>query len=471
MYDILFVGAGVHGAFLACNLIARGWTTPARLALIDPWPAPLHMWRRNTARCGMRFLRSTSSHNMTDDFHALRGYARTRGYTEDHFLHPYSRPTLDLFNRHAEEILARSGVDRRLLRGRAVTLERAAPAGPRAAAQRAVAAQRPKEVERGVAAGNAPETGWIVHTDNGDVPARNVVLAVGRSEEPRFPDWATHLPTHAPVNHVFARPGTAAEGDPAGRGDRSEGGDSGAGHAAVRTDAASEEVGADNVTVVGGGISAVQTALSLAHGGRRVTLLSRHAIRVAHFDSDPCFMGPRCLSGFLALPTAAERLQAIRSARTPGTIPWDVAEGLDAALTAGTIQFIQDDVDGATMTGSALRLHLRGGGAHETDRVILATGFDPGPPRRELLAAISRDAGLPLNTEGYPAIDRFLRWERGFFVTSALAELELGPMAPNIYGAHAALRRILPALAGTEEAASRVLSPWNPLRESDRRAG
>ncbi len=458
MYDIVFIGAGIHGAFLACNLVARGWTTPERLALIDPWPAPLHLWHRNTARCGMRFLRSTSSHNMTDDFHALRGYARARGFTEDHFLQPYSRPTLELFNRHASEIIARSGVDRRLLKGRAMTVERAAPAG-RTAAQRGVAAKRPQRVERGVDTGNAPETGWIVHTDNGDVPARNVVLAVGRSEEPRFPDWAAQLPAHAPVNHVFARPGPTANGDPERRDDLSEGDASGAGHAARE------------ITVVGGGISAVQTALSLGDGGRRVTLLSRHPIRVAHFDSDPCFMGPRCLSGFLALPTAAERLQAIRSARTPGTIPWDVARGLNAAVEAGTIQFIQDDVDGATPRGSGLRLGLRGGGVHETDRVVLATGFDPGPPRRELLAAISGDAGLPLNSEGYPAIDRFLRWERGFFVTSALAELELGPMAPNIYGAHAALRRILPALSGTEDEASRLLSPWNPLRESERRAG
>ncbi|MFP4484498.1 MAG: FAD/NAD(P)-binding protein [Spirochaetaceae bacterium] len=418
MHDIVFIGAGIHGVFLACNLVARGWTTSERLALIDPWPAPLHLWRRNTAACGMRFLRSTSSHNMTDDFHALRRYARARGYTEDHFLQPYSRPTLELFNRHGEEVITLSGIDRRIVKGRAVTVE------PRGGDARAL------------------ERGWVVRTDNGDVAARRVALAVGRSEEPRIPDWARRLPPRAPVHHVFDTPGSATEGFRDG-----------------------------TVTIVGGGISAVQTALSLADGRRTVNLVSRHPVRVAHFDSDPCYMGPRCLGDFLALPTPAERLHAVGTARTPGTIPWDVAAGLDAARDAGAIRFIQDDVDGATMAGSALRLSLRRGDALATDRVVLATGFEPGPPERTLLAAIARDAGLPLNSEGYPAIDRFLRWSRGFFVASALAELELGPMAPNIYGAHAALRRILPALAGTGANATRLLSPWNPVRSFERRAG
>jgi uncharacterized NAD(P)/FAD-binding protein YdhS len=417
VYDIAIIGAGIHGSFLAANLVYRGLADSDRLVLIDPWGASLRLWRQNTERCGMRYLRSTSSHNMTDDFHALRSFARERGYSRSDFLQPYSRPALELFNHHADRILRETGVQDRIYRGRATVLE-------------------------------PHESGWLVHTGGDVIAAGIAILAFGRSEQLHVPAWARAPDVEQPdsesyravIRHIFSPARPPAEG----LGPRAR------------------------IVVVGAGVSGVQSALALAECIEEpVTLVTRHPITVAHFDSDPCFMGPRCLKDFLALSTAADRLAAIRAARSPGTIPWDVAESLDAAQHAGKVRIVQGEVLRATASDAGAELELRDSAERlRCDRVILATGFEPRPPSDGVVTATAEAAGLTLNAEGYPSLDRSLRWAKGLYVASALAELELGPMGPNIYGAHAASRRILPSLTGSE-GTKRVLFPWNPVRRID----
>lgn len=417
------IGAGIHGSFLAGALIRQQLIDPEKLILVDPWPAPLALWRTRTAQCGMQYLRSTSSHNMSPNFHALRSFAREEGYGTAHFLQPYARPSLELFNRHAEELIREADIPSRLLEGRVRTVERV-PAG------------------------------WRIRTENAEISTARIILAIGRMEQPHLPDWARRSLSESGdaaerILHLFGS-GTPAPAEGA------------------RVFAPAEEL-----TILGGGVSAVQAALAWSETGTgEVTLVSRHPLRVSHFDSDPCYMGPRCLADFLSLATASERLQRIRAARTPGTIPWDVARAFEEARSAGKINFIQDDVLSARPDGQSLRISLRRRREGlSTDRLMLATGFQAAPPAPELLKRIHRDSGLPLNREGYPDIDRSLRWAEDFFVTSALAELELGPMGPNIYGAHAAARRILPALQGKERpGAVRTLEPWTPLRQEERSA-
>jgi hypothetical protein len=379
----------------------------------------------------MQYLRSTSSHNISDDFHALRAFARATREPRSAFLQPYSRPTLELFNRHAAIVLKRTGVPERMRRGRVHTVQRL-------------------------------RHGWRLQVRSVDpdmsdysVDAGRVVLAVGRSEQLRIPDWARLWRDHAPpssigrVRHVFDfHAGAKRTLDPMGtlRDDHT-----GTGHG-------------DHICVVGGGVTGVQTALSLR--ASRVTLLTPHPITVKHFDSDPCYMGPRCLRDFLALEDARERRAALQAARTPGTIPWDVAESLENAEKRGRIRVLEGTVRGISSPGAAaepIRL-ATDDGVVEADRVVLATGFSPSPPVPDLLNRIVRDAGLELNNEGYPAVDETLQWAPGFFVSSAAAELELGPMGPNIYGAHAAARRIFPVLMDTMDE-PRSKAPWVPLRE------
>jgi hypothetical protein len=54
---------------------------------------------------------------------------------------------------------------------------------------------------------------------------------------------------------------------------------------------------------------------------------------------------------------------------------------------------------------------------------------------------------LPFAPCGYPVVNRYLAWGRGLFVTGALAELELGPVARNISGARRAGERLYRLMA------------------------
>ncbi|PDW01594.1 hypothetical protein CJ255_18335 [Candidatus Viridilinea mediisalina] len=76
-----------------------------------------------------------------------------------------------------------------------------------------------------------------------------------------------------------------------------------------------------------------------------------------------------------------------------------------------------------------------------TQRVLLATGFTPQRPGGAWLDHAIAAHDLPLAPCGYPAIAPSLMWAPGLYVTGALAELELGPVARNIAGArHAGAR-------------------------------
>jgi hypothetical protein len=86
------------------------------------------------------------------------------------------------------------------------------------------------------------------------------------------------------------------------------------------------------------------------------------------------------------------------------------------------------------------------GSIAEYDRIILATGFAPGPPMADLIASVAAHANAPVAGDGYPIPAEDLSWLPKLYLTGALAELEIGPPARNIAGAHLAGRRIIPAL-------------------------
>jgi hypothetical protein len=53
--------------------------------------------------------------------------------------------------------------------------------------------------------------------------------------------------------------------------------------------------------------------------------------------------------------------------------------------------------------------------------------------------------GLRTASCGYPIVDAGLRWHPGLFVSGALAELALGPVARNLSGARRAGDRLVMA--------------------------
>lgn len=76
------------------------------------------------------------------------------------------------------------------------------------------------------------------------------------------------------------------------------------------------------------------------------------------------------------------------------------------------------------------------------ERIVLATGFEPTRPGGQWLDRAIARLGLVCAGCGYPVVDRTLCWHPGIYVTGPLAELEIGPAAPNIAGARMAAERI-----------------------------
>jgi hypothetical protein len=361
----------------------------------------------------MRYLRSPSSHNLDLDFRALREFARgreadpTAGGAAPLFIPPYARPTLELFNAHAHAVIEEAALATRRKRARLLEVE-------------------------------ARTDGVRIKTDIGEDDADFLILAVGRTEMPFHPPWTrgpagrrdggaslpiTTTDSEARVVHVFDRDFDPEELD----------------HAAAPV-------------VIGGGITAGQVAcLAARRSGRRVVLLTRGPLRVGQFDSAPCFIGPRCMQAFLAERTPAARRRYIEEARYPGTMPWDVEQNLRAEER---VDIVEKEVAGIEPAGSGngggmLRVHLRGEiHSVESDLVVLATGFKKQLPLSGIITDLARRHGLPTGPIGAPVPDRFLRWHPRVLVAGVLGELEIGPAAPNIIGAHLAARRLVPFFRG-----------------------
>lgn len=414
MLDWLIVGGGIHGCTIAHSLLRYGPADPDRLQIVDPDSQPLAAWRRQTHACGMRYLRSPAAHAIIPDFTSLLAWGRSHGYDVDrHTIPPYARPSIELFQAHADAMLEQSRIRDRWIRGIA---DRARRDGDR----------------------------WVVRLAGGStVEARNVVLAPGKAGL-AMPRWADQTRR---VMHVF---------DP--RFDR---------------DAASR---AAAPLIVGGGITAASLALFLAglrisrartqRGSPQIApvrlVVRPHArnpdqasdlpLDVEQFDSDPCYIGPACMKRFLSTDDPEARRRILAEARRPGSITPDLARRLERAVARGTVETIVDDLVGVARDEGLVALEGRAG-RYDTDLVVLATGFVKRPPGGRILERLaSGDAAgraLPVDSLGYPIPDRSLQWAPGLFVTGALAEQELGPSAPNIVGAHNAAKRIIAHLSGT----------------------
>lgn len=396
MLDWLIIGGGIHGTHIAHVLTATGAVTRARIRVLDPAGEPLARWNRLTGNTGMDVMRSPSVHHLGLESDELNQFARSPdGFAHGKLRSPFGRPSYDLFQAHNRHLVQQHRLDGLWLPGTAQRL-----------------------IKR--------RAGWMVESDQGSISARNVLLAVGRTALNR-PAWSRSVGSApgAPVHHLFEE-SFVPTSIPRWR----------------------------HLVVVGGGISAAQVACRLsaraasAGFGGRVTLLMRHPVRTAHFDSDPCWNGPKCLTKFHHTADYAQRRAQINAGRYRGSIPHDVLRELERHCAREQLQLRQDEVVGAQCLPaqadrpSTIELRLAGGATLNADRVILATGFDPTVPGGELVDKAIAAYGLCCAPCGYPVVSPQLEWIDGLYVTGPLAELELGATAPNIRGARMAAERL-----------------------------
>jgi len=398
MLDWLIIGGGIHGTHLSLYWTRRKHAPLDRLRVLDPYPAALTLWERHAANTGMEFLRSPHAHNLHDDPFSLVTFVRIhKGDASTSFIPAYSRPSLDLFRVHSAHLIERYKLNTLRLPGRADGLTRL-------------------------------RDGWRVETGDGGIETRRVILAMGNTENPDWPDWALTLrQAGAPLHHVFEADFNRAALPPW-----------------------------KQAVVVGGGITAVQSALAMAMTQPgTVTLLMRHTPRVHHFDADPAWIDGRHLAPFHATRDYATRRAIIQEARHRGSMPPDVAHDLKMAVEGRLLYVREDEVVGArhvvplqehgdanVKTRRDVCLQLRGRDVLETDCLILATGFSPARPGGAWLDRAVGEYGWPTAPDGYPIVDPTLCWADGLYVTGPLAELEIGPIARNIIGARLAAERI-----------------------------
>ncbi len=381
-FDWLIVGGGIHGTHLALVLRERGGVPAHRLRILDPRERLLARWETCTTACGMRYLRSTAVHHLALDPHDLLRFAQSIGAEAHHFHGRYQRPSLDIFRAHCQAIIEQHRLNELHLRGRVIGLRRFG-------------------------------AGWQAETEQGSVTARNVLLALSIGEQLRWPDWASAArQAGARVVHLY------------------------------EADFDRERVTTgQTIAIIGGGISAGHLALTLS-ANANVTLVMRHPIRIAPFDSPPGWMGPKELRCFHAEPDMRKRRAMITSARQPGTMPVELAQALTNAIQRQQLRLLIDEVQEASnATDGKIMLRLREQQL-AVDRVILATGFTAERPGHPWLTATIAEAELPVADCGYPIIRPDLQWAPGLYVTGPLAELELGPVARNIIGARHAGERL-----------------------------
>mgnify|MGYP000465864017 CR=1 FL=1 len=384
MKEWLIVGGGIHGSYLANLLLDQPGLPAESIDIIDPHDHLLAAWNRMTANCGMQYLRSPATHHIDLPILSIYRFAKTpEGRSFAGFIPPYNRPALSLFQAHSRHVIAQKGLAERHIQGRALSLHR-------------------------------DGMGYAVETTAGTLRARRVLLAIGMSEQLCWPAWAQDLRRQgAGVTHIF---------DP---------------------DFKRHEVPAAGATlVVGGGITAVQTALALAAAPEAdVTLVARRPLQESQFDFNPCWIGPKCLRRFYQEDYAARRA-TIDEVRLPGSLPGEVMQAFQAALNLSRLEFRQAGIQKASFDGGTIRLHTDEGPLIAR-RIVLATGFRQERPGGRFVERLIQDFDLPCNPCGYPIVGPDLQWGPNIFVTGPLAELQVGPCARNIVGARNAGRMLL----------------------------
>ncbi|WP_445001895.1 FAD-dependent oxidoreductase [Exiguobacterium alkaliphilum] len=245
---------------------------------------------------------------------------------------------------------------------------------------------------------------FVIQTTNRRITADTVIVSTGQSNTMHVPEWAT-LST---CRHVFSK---------------------------------SESEEQENVTVVGGGITALHYAIARVNKGHHVTLVTKRPLEVSQFDADRSFMGPKGLRAFHRLEDNwRDKREFVKRERKPGSSPNDLVLKIKRLILTGRVRHLIGDTvrDGETLYVD--------GQAVPSEEVVCCTGIRPLEPSQSFLRPLLEQLSLPLTPCGTPVLDDTLAWTDGLYMTGPYADLVLGPFARAIYGGQEAARRIVPQL-------------------------
>jgi len=389
MFDFVIIGGGVHGTYVASQLLQQPSVEHDSVRIVDPNPMLLDSFTRKARQCGMQALRSTFVHHIATKPFSLRTYAEEHEReneiiaTEDH----PERPSLDLFVDHARSVVDHHELSSVHRRARVL--------------------------------GITDENDLLrVETDEGPLLTRRCVLAIGNGGQLSWPKWAT--PDDPSMWHVWQ-----SGFDPDGLVD-------------------------DQVIVVGGGITAAQVACQLATR-TSVTLVSRHPLRESLIEASPRWIGWGHIGTHLhTLPAGSKkRHERVCEARNDGTVPSYVMKRLVELRDHGDLVVEQGEITDGVRDERGQTIRFRDGSTRSGVQVVLATGVES-PYTHPLVQRIGVELELETGYRGMPVLDDdTLEWHRarsgrsGVFVTGLLAQGTVGPLARNIIGARRAAERII----------------------------
>ncbi len=249
---------------------------------------------------------------------------------------------------------------------------------------------------------------WEIETEDHCIYyTRNSVIAIGNNEL-HYPPWATEWNNGY---HIF-----------------------------------DSELNMDNIKppflIIGGGITAVHTAIDLSHRfPGEVTLMSRHPFRVHNFDSDPGWLGPKYLDAYSQIKNYDIRRKMIHQARHRGSIPSELYSRLHHLKKQGKLSIVQSEIQ--TVSSESNRLMTKESIVYRPATVLFATGFERAITNQRWLLQLIAKEDLTCANCGYPIVEESLEWCPHLFVMGPLAELEIGPASRNIIGARKATERIM----------------------------
>ncbi|MEE8603018.1 FAD-dependent oxidoreductase [Euzebya tangerina] len=211
-----------------------------------------------------------------------------------------------------------------------------------------------------------------------------------------------------------------------------------------------ENLSGRRILIVGGGLSAAHLTFGAAAGGADVALLARRPFVERRMDVHPTWLGPIRMGAFDAADFAT-RHELADEARGGGSMPAWAAKQLRVMSREGAVRLYEDDqvdmvldVDGQTIVRS------RAGRALPIDEVWPAFGGLSDIRVDGVLGDIADQSPLPLHG-GLPALSADLRWGSvPVWVAGAVAALQIGPVAGNLFGHREAGRRIATALTGRD---------------------
>ncbi len=374
---LLIIGAGVHGMTLAISYMEQGGCLED-LIIVDRLTDPLSNWKQQTSSISMSHLRSTRVHHVSSNPHALKQFASRYAYRSNHFKDTFGRPSLELFNDHAESSWNAYRLDERFHGNEKVMTLRKDGAH------------------------------YHARTNHRLIVADSVIVAIGQSENVVLPEWADEQ-----CRHVFEK-------------DQSD--------------------ESDQVTVVGGGITALHYVVKRANQGHRVTLVTRRPLEVSQFDADRQFMGPKGLDDFHRLKQDwTTKRSFIARERKPGSAPNDLVLKVKRLIQTNAVTQIIGEVERDSGSLFVNGEQLAG------KEVVCCTGIRPHPVKETFLQPLIEQFNLPLTPCGTPVLNEHLEWKPGLYLTGPYADLIIGPFSRAIYGGQEAARRILPQLLATQK--------------------